>query len=333
MSLTESVLEFADGERVPVAFRPGATVFEAARSGGIRLAHDCLAGTCATCKGTLVAGSVDYAVPTDDLALVPGRDDEVLACSARMQSPVHVRFDYTRASVIPAKKRKLRVTHVERQGTRVWRVLCRSERKIDFLPGQYVRVTPPGLAAPRAFSPASLPDHEVEFLIREVDQGAMSLYLAQRCAVGDVWEMTGPFGTFHRRHARAPALYVAGGTGLAPIVSLLREQQRLGAPQAPARLVFGVARAEELFYRDALAHLQREMPQLGLDICVGADAVPGAVRGTVLDAITASHVEALGADGVAYMCGPPGMLQAVRRTLQSFGLREDRLLCEEFVAS
>lgn len=333
MIADRSTLEFADGERLAIPVRPAASIYETARAAGIRLAHDCLQGVCGTCKGALLEGAVDYAVPTEDLALDPQRGDDVLACAARASAPVHIRFPYTRASVIATVKRKVRVTQVRRPGARVWQVHCRAERRIDFLPGQYLRVTPPGLAAPRAFSPASLPDLDVEFLIREVDNGAMSRYLAQRCTPGDIWDLAGPFGTFHRRHDTAPSLYVAGGTGLAPILSMLRERQSLAAPRSPSRLVFGVTRAEELFCRDPLAQLQLAMPELSVDVCVATEPVPGTVHGSVLDALSAADMQRLGAEGVVYMCGPPGMLDAVRRTLQSFGMRPERLMSEEFVAS
>lgn len=235
--------------------------------------------------------------------------------------------------MIPATKRMLRVTQIRRQGAGVWQVNCRAERKIEFLPGQYLRVTPPGVTAPRAFSPASLPGHGLEFLIREVDNGEMSRYLAQHCAVGDVWNSFGPFDTFHRRHHGVSSLYVACGTGLAPILSLLREQRRPAPPHLPARLVFDVARSEELFCLDALTQLQRGMSELAEDLCVATGPVPGTVQGSVLDTLSAADVQALGHEGVAYMCRPPGMLHALRQALQTLGLRPERPVSEEFVAS
>lgn len=343
--LEDFMVEFSDGERLSLPNGgPTVSVFKAAQDAGIRLAHDCLGGTCGTCRGRVQAGRIAWLADTEALALsgkaADEGGDEVLACQAHAQPGAHIVFPYPRAAVLPQRKRKLRVTAKRRVGAAVWHVSCTSERALEFLPGQYLRVTPPGFEAPRAFSPCTEPGAPtVDFLIRELPQGAMSSYLREREVVGDVWNVAGPLGTFYRRHTDAPSLYLAGGTGLAPVLSMLREQQRLAmgvaAPQ-PKTLVFGVTRGADLFHVAELAQLARAMPGLAVRICAqDGDAGEGKniVHGTVLDALESADVQRLGARGMAYMCGPPPMLHAVRERLAAWGLPAQRLFAEEFIAS
>ena len=148
--LADFVVEFSDGERLSLPNgEPTVSVFQAARDAGIRLAHDCLGGTCGTCRGRVQGGHIAWLADTDALALsgkAAGEGgDEVLACQAHAQVGAHIVFPYPRASVLPQRKRRLRVTAKRRVGAAVWHVSCTSERPLEFLPGQYLRGNAAGL--------------------------------------------------------------------------------------------------------------------------------------------------------------------------------------------
>ncbi len=334
---TLTTLRFADGEVLELHnVSPEATIFEQAKAAGVSLAHDCLNGTCGTCKCRILQGAVKYNIDRSHLALVEGSNDEVLVCQARTTSgSLELSLPYTRASVLPERKRKLNLTGLQKVCDSVWEIRCKSEgpRMFPFMAGQYVRLAPVGSGFERLYSPASVSGAgEVHFLIRELEGGRMTSYLRDIAKVGDIWQVTGPYGIFYRRHIEAPALYVAGGTGLSPILSMLREQQSRLELSAPMTLVFGVTREQDLFYVDEIEQLQKAIPRLQVRICVmTGSTLPGATAGTVVDALTSEDIKALGKNGRVYLCGPPAMLAAVRSKLSAMDLSPDQVFAEEFL--
>jgi benzoate/toluate 1,2-dioxygenase reductase subunit len=103
---------------------------------------------------------------------------------------------------------------------------------LPFLPGQYVNMGVPGSPQTRPYSFSSLPkDGLVEFFIRNLPGGAMSRYLFDRAKPGDTLSISGPYGTFYQRDITRPQLFLAGGTGLAPFLSMLEKIRH--RPEAP----------------------------------------------------------------------------------------------------
>lgn len=116
---------------------------------------------------------------------------------------------------------------------------------MPFLPGQYVNVQVPGTPATRAYSFSSHPQAlEASFLIRNIPGGLMSGYLA-RAQVGDKMALTGPMGAFYLRPVTRPQVFLAGGTGLAPFLSMLEQLATTGTDQ-PIRLFYAVTRDADL---------------------------------------------------------------------------------------
>jgi len=330
-------LSFADGEVLHLRnTSPEATIFENAGAARVLLAHDCLNGTCGTCKAKILDGSVEYAIDRSHLALAEGATDEVLVCQARATTQsLSLSLPYTRASLLPERKRKLSLTGLRKVCDSVWEVRCKPEgpRMFPFLAGQYVRLSPAGSGFERLYSPASVSGSaEICFLIREFENGLMSAHLRDTATVGDIWHVSGPYGTFYRRHIDATALYIAGGTGLAPILSILREQVAGPLPSVPATLVFGVTRPQDLFYLDEIEALKKAIPHLKVRICVMAGPCAGeTIAGTVVDALRPEDVQALGPEGRVYLCGPPPMLAAARAQLFAMDLSPDQVIAEEFL--
>src|SRR5258707_4476940 len=110
-----------------------------------------------------------------------------------------------------------------------------------FLPGQYVNVTAPNGTVTPPYSFNSAPGADVAtFLIRNVPGGKMSAYLAATAKTGDRLALTGPFGNFYLRAPRRPILFLAGGTGVGPILSMLEYLAARGANDQAVQLVYGV---------------------------------------------------------------------------------------------
>ena len=143
-------------------------------------------------------------------------------------------------------------------------------RAAEFIPGQFMELSIPETSITRAYSLANTPnwDGTLEFLIRLQPDGAFSTYLKDRAAVGDALRIKGPQGSFTVDDAsHAPRWFVAGGTGVAPMLSILRQMAEFGDARQ-CRLFFGVNRTDELFALDAIEGLKEALPRLTTTICV-----------------------------------------------------------------
>src|SRR3982074_3065912 len=130
-----------------------------------------------------------------------------------------------------------------------------------FLPGQYVNVTAPNGTAKRPYSFTSAPGADVAtFLIRNVPGGKMSAYLEAKAKTGDRLLLNGPFGSFYLRAPRRAILFLAGGTGVGPILSMLEHLAARGANDQPVQLVYGVRDDADLVEVDRIRGLESATP-------------------------------------------------------------------------
>ncbi len=328
-------LVFADGEQIALSARADETILAAARRHGIPLASDCEVGDCQTCRCTLVEGEVDYD-PGATISLTEEETEagDVLSCVAAAATDARVKLPYARAQLLPARPFSVQVEAVEQLSATVMRLRTRMAgiRPLTFLPGQYVNLTVPGAGVQRAYSMANAPsaqDRTMEFLIRMLESGAMSDYLASRARPGDTLAGNGPHGTFYLREGTRPILMVAGGTGLAPMLSMLH-QLAATDPTRPVTLCFGVNRPEDLFGCDTLETLKTKLPALEVRLAVAAGGAGAASwqTGHVTDLLAGD--DAPGRD--IYLCGPPAMTDHARTRLLADGASPDALFAERFLS-
>lgn len=327
-------LRFADGERITLAARPGESVLAAARRQGLALAADCESGECQTCRAVLDAGAVAY---PDGLAISLTEADQaagaVLSCVAAPRGDVVLSLPYSRAALLPIRTYFLSVTAVEPLCASVVALRGRLLRnaKLPFYAGQYVNLTVPGTSHRRAYSMASPPEDpdRLEFILRLLDTGAMSDFLRGGVAPGTVLELRGPYGVFYRREHPAPLLMVAGGTGLAPMLSMLRQLARRGDTARAITLCFGVTAMPDLFGLDLLDQLAEALPRLERRVAVmRPDPSWSGARGVVTDLLAPTD---LAGSPDAYLCGPPPMIARARAWLTEQGHPPDRIFVEEFL--
>ena len=329
-------LVFADGERFTIDAKSDETVLAAARRHGIALASDCESGECQTCRASLRAGTVGY---PDGLVLSLTDDDRAagaaLCCVAAPRSDLVVELPYSRAALLPVKTAYLSVAAVEPLCDSVvaLRGSLMRNAKLAFYAGQYVNLTVPGTTHQRAYSMASPPEDDtaLEFLVRLLDGGAMSEFLRASPPPGTVIALKGPHGVFYRRESLAPLLLIAGGTGLAPMLSMLRQLVLRGASRRRITVCFGVTAPRDLFGVEELARLAEQLPGLERRIAMlRPDASWTGTGGLVTDLLEPADVAA---SPDAYLCGPPPMIAAARAKLAVLGQPPARIFAEEFVPS
>ena len=206
-------------------------------------------------------------------------------------------------------------------------------KAILFEPGQYVEITPPGGDQSRAYSFASLPNHEglVEFYVKLRPGGYFSTYLDAMAKVGDVLTFGLPQGEFTLRDSAGRARWmVCGGTGLAPVMSMLRRMAQFGLSE-PVVLIMGVDRPEEIIAGVELNELRAALPELRtIQAVVQPDSGWNGPVGTAVD-LLAAQFDVLGPDQPRpdlYLCGSPGFLQAAKDVAGARGVAPERVFAE-----
>lgn len=325
-------LSFEDGVTRFVTCGPNETVAEASFKSRINIPVDCRDGACGTCKSLCESGDYDGGDYIED-ALTDEEADcgYALPCQMTPRSDLVLRIPGTSemAKTGPAAHTAT-ISEVRRlsESTVAFDLELDDRDALTFLPGQYVNVSVPGTDVQRSYSFSSGPDDKtVSFLVRLTDGGVMSDYLRDRAEVGDQLRCTGPLGSFFLRDGTRPALLLAGGTGLAPLLSML-ERLRAGEVDRPVHLLYGVTKDADLVEVDKLRHYAEVLPQLTFDYCVADEASAAPNKGYVTNLLQPHHFH--GGDVDVYLCGPPAMVEAVRQHLDAEGLPINNFFTEKF---
>lgn len=329
---------FEDAESISFDARPDEIVYQAAYRAGMLLEHDCLEGACGTCKALCTQG--EFAI--DDYSDEALSDDEralgyTLLCRMTASAPCVLELPYP-SSHIGAQAPQWRaatLVSVEMVSASVARTVLHVEGDaLQFQPGQYLNLEIPGTQTPRSYSFANLPGtQEIELFQKVYAQGAMSdclrAWVGQGGAPAAAIRVKGPAGHFYLRPPRRPVLMVAGGTGLGPMLAMLRSLERDGAPDVPLHLLLGANQAGEFFATEELARLAQTLPLTVERIALEAEGWQGAC-GHVTSLLRTELLH--GGDCDAYLCGPPPMVEAAASWLRQQQLPQERIHAERFVA-
>lgn len=328
-------LQFEDGAMRFIDCAPSETISDAAYRQKINIPLDCRDGACGTCRGRCESGQVDMPASSyiDD-ALTP--DDAalgfILACQARPRSNLVVQVLASSAACKTAPAaHAATIAAVEQLSESTIGLSVDLDSAVGFLPGQYVNLGIPGTTLTRAYSFSSAPGAKrASFVVRNVPGGKMSSYLTGAATPGQPMQLTGPFGSFYLRPVVRPTLLLAGGTGIAPFLSMLESLAESGSAH-PVRMVFGVTHDHDLVALDALDAIAARLPAFEYRTCVAAEASAHARKGYVTAHIDAAWLNDGDAD--VYLCGPVPMVEAVRGWLEASGTPPRNFHYEKFSAS
>jgi Na+-transporting NADH:ubiquinone oxidoreductase subunit F len=210
-------------------------------------------------------------------------------------------------------------------------------REIDYIPGQYIQLLTPeyeksGEEVYRAYSIASDPADKtaIELIIRLVPGGICTTYCFDYLKVGDEVKMNGPYGDFKLSETEAPIVFIAGGSGMAPIKCMLHEMKNTHN-ERKATYYFGANRVKELCLSDLMRQFESDLADFTYIPVVAApeenESWDGD-RGLVTEAVE-RNLENTG-ECEAYLCGSPGMIDAVIAVLEKLGVTEDRIFYDKF---
>jgi CDP-4-dehydro-6-deoxyglucose reductase, E3 len=320
---------------------PGQGLLEAALAAGLNLPHSCKSGHCGSCRARLLTGAVSYP-GTRPLGITDEeqRAGYVLLCQARAQSDLAVEARLI-ASVADVEIKTLpcRIARLVPLAPDVMQVWLRlpSVEHLPFQPGQYLDVLLEG-GRRRSFSIAS-PPHDsalLELHVRQVAGGGFTSQLfggvgsAATLQEGSLLRIEGPVGQFTYRPGTAPALMIAGGTGFAPLKSMLRHVLETGI-RRDLHLYWGARHVRDLYEEPLVLEWVRGHPRLRFTAVLSeASAMEAAHHrcGWVHEAVLADYPSLAQAE--VYAAGPPAMIEAIRASFPGRGLAPQRLYFDSF---
>lgn len=312
------------------------TLLRAGLRAGLGLPYECNVGQCGSCKIQLLDGTVSEAVESPALSKRDMDRGRRLACQSHPLTDCRIRFVGGLRDPAPTEAPPERffgtlvacrdLTHDMRE------FRFRSDRAATFLPGQYALLDLPGVSGSRAYSMANLPNAagEWEFIIRNVPGGKATDVLFDTLALGDTLPFDAPYGRAYLRESSRDVCCIAGGSGLAPMLSIAREFS--GNPiHAGAKLhfLFGGRTAADLCGHHEVGALTGFGDRLSFHAAASTESIDGRspqfVHELLLDTL---------ADNLAnfdfYLAGPPKMIDAVCAVLQQNGVDKNRIRYDRF---
>lgn len=331
MSSYNIALNFEDGVTRFVECKAGEKVLDAAFRARINLPMDCSDGVCGTCKCRAESGIYDLG---DDYIEDALSDDEketglVLTCQMVPQSDCVIAVPASSA-VCKTEQSKFAVTVTKVEPHNDAAVVLELDVEAAapvFLAGQYVNIDIPGSGQHRSYSFSSAPgESKVSFLIKKIPGGVMSTWL-ESAQPGDKTQLTGPLGSFYLRPVERPLLLIAGGTGLAPFLSMLEVLRRTNAQQK-VHLIYGVTRDLDLVQVDAIEAYATTLPNFTYSTVVAEADSNHPRKGWVTQHMPAESLN--DGDVDVYLCGPPPMVDAVRKYFSDTGVKPNSFHYEKF---
>ncbi|WP_429925381.1 benzoate 1,2-dioxygenase electron transfer component BenC (plasmid) [Agrobacterium vitis] len=323
-------LNFEDGVTRFIACKDNEKVLDAAYRNKINLPMDCSDGVCGTCKCRAESGTYDLGDDFIDDALTAdeAKSGLVLTCQMRPTSDCVIAVPTTSASCKTGQQRfSATVASVVPHNDAAIVLELDVDAAPTFLPGQYVNIAVPGSNQSRSYSFSSKPgERRISFLIKKIPGGVMSTWLEQ-AKVGTTLDLTGPLGSFYLRDVKNPLLFLAGGTGLAPFLSMLEvlaQQQS----QQKIHLIYGVTRDLDLVLVDQLQAFTARLPNFTYATVVADDTTKHPRKGWVTQHMPQDMLNDGNVD--VYLCGPPPMVDAVRSYFDDKGVKPNSFYYEKF---
>ena len=328
MSVKVSIAQAGRTIEVPT----GATILEAALDAGIGYPFGCQSGNCGACKSHLVKGEVtmegysEFALSDDEKAR-----GLILACRAVPSAESEVAWlEEDDLIVHPRRLLSTKVVGLDDATHDIKRIrlAIESDGPFDFSAGQFTSVTFES-CPPRDYSMANTPDDPIlEFHVRHTAGGATGAYVAEKLRRGDSVRVEGPFGSSYLREShRGPIVAVAGGSGMAPIKSIVETALSKALPQH-IYFYFGVRSERDLYLVDHFKALAKKHPTLHF-VPVLSEGDGMTMRcGLVHEAVASDFDEFDGCK--AYLAGPPVMVEAATKLFEQRGMRRIDIHADAF---
>ena len=309
------------------------SLLTAGLSQGIPLPYGCQSGGCGACRAQLIKGEIAYPYEPPALSEAEKAAGYILLCQAEARSDLQLQVQERLGDQhIPVSNLPVRVEKKQSLCHDVMQLILKLPKgeSFEFLAGQYVDFLLRD-GRRRSFSIANAPDQKgfIELHLRHVPDGEFSDFIFNSMQDRAILRIEGPLGGFYLRQESArPLLFMAGGTGLAPIKSML-EYLQAGGKQRPAHLFWGARQERDLYFHEQLLSWSKEWPWLDYTpVLSEAEEAWSGETGFVHRVLAREYPKLANHD--VYMSGPPVMVQAAREQFFSQGLPVEQLFYDSF---
>jgi Na+-transporting NADH:ubiquinone oxidoreductase subunit F len=316
----------------------GQPLLKALTTEGIFIPSSCGGrGSCGLCKVQVLEGAPDY-LPTELPHLTAEEKEQNIriSCQIKVKNDLSIQIpeELFLVKQFTTKVDSIRdLTHDIKEV----RLKLIEPKGIEMKAGQYVQFEVPEYeltdeSVYRAYSMASPPSQKdcVELEIRLVPNGICTTYVHQHLKEGDEVFINGPYGEFFLRDTDRDIIFIAGGSGMAPIKSILLDMAETGN-QRKAQYFFGARSKRDLFLLDEMKELETKMANFkfvpALSEPQPEDNWDGEV-GLITDVVHRMVEKA--PDAEAYLCGSPGMIDACIKVLTDLGVPEEHIYFDKF---
>ena len=315
-----------------IVVKPNETLLHAALRMHIDFPHSCRVGGCAQCKCRLVDGKVKEL--TDVGYILSDEEFEngfILACQSIPKTDISVEVDLS--AVAPITRTGGRIIEQTKLTHDITELRIQLHDTVQYKPGQFANIALASLPdAFRSYSFASPRDvsGQVIFYVREVPNGKFSGAINQQDLVGTEVKLEGPMGDFWLRSGSEPIVMIAGGSGLAPIMGMLKQAVKEDHRSRDVTLLFGARSQQDLYKLEDIKKISTSwsgsfnfIPVLSEE---PSESNWQGARGLVTEFIPESTT-----DGTqAYLCGPPAMIDAAESALLNNGINLNNLYADRF---
>lgn len=317
----------------------GETLLEAALKNHVPFPHNCTVGTCGSCKCKLKNGRVsaltDFGYTLSQQEIAAGF---ILACQAVPKDALtQVEVESGALDAPPPEAFVGKLLRTEALTHDILKVTVELDRPIHFVAGQYINIKYPNIRRARNYSFADAPQREglktLNFFIRKVPNGSFTEDLFAGRLADVPLDLDGPHGNFHLHPGDRPMICIAGGSGLAPLMSVL-ENARKDRVQRPCAFLFGARTEADLYGLEQIRQLAQgwaaEFVFLPVLSHEPADSAWTGARGLVTQFITDALPNTDWTNAEGYMCGPPGMIDAGIASMTEVGMRLEAIYYDKF---
>lgn len=316
----------------------GKTLLNTLKEEGVFIPSACGGrGSCGLCKCKVAAGGGEY-LPTELTFITKEEQKEGirLSCQLKVKRDIEIEIPEELFNVKEFKAKVSSITDLTHDIKEVMLELL-DPKEINFTAGQFVQIQVPEYELTkepvyRAYSVSSnsIIKNSVELEIRYVPNGICTTYVHKYLKKGDILTITGPYGEFYLRDTDADIVCVAGGSGMAPIKSILHHIAEKGINRK-VTYIFGAQGKRDLFLLDEMKAFEKKIPTFkfipALSNSSPEDKWEGET-GKVTDVLVKYLAD--GSNTEAYLCGSPGMINAVIEVLKSKGVKEEKIYYDKF---
>lgn len=311
----------------------GMSILDSAALAGINFQYSCRTGRCSSCKCKLISGVTQQF--KDELGLTESEKEDgyILSCVRSAQGSIEIEVDdldgitLPKSQTVPCKINSLKMLSED-----VIQIFLRipPSIKFDFIPGQYINLTSPN-GHKRSFSIANnFQNQLLELHVKKVSNGKFSNYLFNNAKKEDLLRLTGPHGTFFLRESKKGLIFLATGTGIAPIKSILESLEELNSEYFERIIVIWGGRKSNDLYLDFSKYYKNIKIEY-IPVLSRPDHNWSGKKGYIQDTLIEKNLDFSKYN--VYACGLDEMICDAKKLLLKNGLNQNSFFSDAFVSS